>query len=94
VRAAAREDLLRGHALLDQGQPRDAYAAFEQAYLQDDDAEPLFGMAESLLRAGAKQDALIFYRAYLRQAEPGSPTVARAVAQMSAIEGAPAAPKP
>ena len=89
VRAAARQDLSRGHALLEQGQPREAYAAFEQAYLQEDDAEPLFGMAESLLRAGARQDALIFYRAYLRQADPGSPAVARAVAQMSAIEAAP-----
>jgi len=43
----------------------------------------------ALQRAGAKQDALIFYRAYLHKAEPGSPQAARAVAQMSAIEGAP-----
>ncbi len=87
VRAAAQEDIQRGQALLTEGRPRDAYAAFEQAYLQSGDAEPLFGLAESLLRAGARQDALIFYRAYLRQAEPGSPLAARAVAQMSAIEG-------
>ena len=71
------------------GRPRDAYAAFEQAYLQDDEAEALFGLAESLLRAGARQDALIFYRAYLHKAEPGSPLAARAVAQVSAIESAP-----
>ncbi len=89
VRAAAHEDIQRGQALLADGRARDAYAAFEQAYLQSDDAEPLFGLAESLLRAGARQDALIFYRAYLHKAEPGSPLAARAVAQMSAIEGAP-----
>lgn len=89
LRAAARNDIQRGQALLAEGRPRDAYAAFEQAYLQDDEAEPLFGLAESLLRAGARQDALIFYRAYLHKAEPGSPLAARAVAQVSAIEGAP-----
>jgi hypothetical protein len=89
VRAAAREEIQRGQALLAEGRPRDAYAAFEQAYLRDDYAEPLFGLAESLLRAGARQDALIFYRAYLRQAEPGTPLAARAVAQVSAIEGTP-----
>ncbi len=72
-----------------QGRPREAYLAFEQAYLLDDNAESLFGLAESLLRAGARQDALIFYRAYLQQAEPGSPLAARAVAQVSAIEAAP-----
>jgi len=94
ARAAAREDIQRGQALLAEGRPRDAYAAFEEAYLRDDQAEPLFGLAESLLRAGAKQDALIFYRAYLRRAEPGSPLAARAVAQMGAIESPPAAPKP
>lgn len=94
VRAAAHEDLQRGQALLAEGRARDAYASFEQAYLQSDDAEPLFGLAESLLRSGARQDALIFYRAYVRQAEPGSPLAARAVAQMSAIEGGAAAPKP
>jgi len=94
ARAAARDDIQRGQALLADGRPRDAYAAFEQAFLQDDEAEPLFGLAESLLRAGARQDALIFYRAYLRQAEPGSALAARAVAQMGAIEKAPAAPKP
>ena len=89
VRAAARGDIQRGQALLAEGRPRDAYAAFEQAYLQDDESEPLFGLAESLLRAGAKQDALIFYRAYLHKAEPGSPQAAKAVAQVSAIESAP-----
>ncbi len=89
ARAAAREDIQRGQALLAEGRPRDAYAAFEQAYLQDDEAAPLFGLAESLLRAGARQDALIFYRAYLQKAEPGSPQAARAVAQVSAIESAP-----
>jgi tetratricopeptide (TPR) repeat protein len=89
VRAAAHEDTQRGQALLAEGRTREAYAAFEQAYLQSDDAEPLFGLAESLLRAGARQDALIFYRAYLRQAEPGSPLAAKAVAQMSAIGEAP-----
>ena len=89
VRAAALGDVQRGQALLAEGRPRDAYAAFEQAYLQDDESEPLFGLAESLLRAGAKQDALIFYRAYLHKADPGSPQAARAVAQMSAIESAP-----
>jgi tetratricopeptide (TPR) repeat protein len=90
VRAAAHDDMVRAQALLEQGRPRDAYAAFEQAFLQDDAADPLFGLAESLLRAGARQDALIFYRAYLRQADPGSPLAARAVAQVSAIEAAPA----
>jgi tetratricopeptide (TPR) repeat protein len=89
MRAAARGDLQRGQALLAEGRPRDAYAAFEQAYLQDDESEALFGLAESLLRAGAKQDALIFYRAYLHKAEPGSPQAARAVAQVSAIAGTP-----
>jgi tetratricopeptide (TPR) repeat protein len=90
---AARDNLLHGRALLDAGRTRDAYVAFEQAYLLDDNAEPLFGLAESLLRTGARQDALIFYRAYLHRAEPGSPAAARAVAQVGAIEGTPAAPR-
>lgn len=89
---AARDNFLHGQALLDGGRTREAYVAFEQAYLLDDNAESLFGLAESLLRAGARQDALIFYRAYLRRVQPGSPAAARAVAQVGAIEATPAAP--
>ncbi len=86
ARAAARTELQKGQGLLTAGQPREAYFAFEQAYLMSGDADPLFGMAESLLKAGAKQQAVIFYRAYLRRAQPNSPEAARANAQVSALE--------
>jgi hypothetical protein len=86
ARASAQAEMQKGHALLAAGQARDAYAAFEGAYLQNGSAEPLFGMAESLLAAGAKQQAVIFYRAYLRRAEPNSPEAAKANAQVSALE--------
>jgi hypothetical protein len=89
VRAAASAELQKAQGLLAAGQAREAYAAFEQAYLLDGEAQPLFGMAESLLRAGAKQQAAIFYRAYLRRAQPGSPDAARANAQVSAAESSP-----
>lgn len=92
ARAAAQAAMQNGQALLAAGQAREAYGAFEQAYLADGSAEPLFGMAESLLRAGGKQQALIFYRAYLRRAPPNSPEAAKANAQLSALEPAPRTP--
>jgi len=92
ARAAAQAAMQKAQGLLAAGQPREAYVAYEQAYLLDGSAEPLFGMAESLLHAGAKQQATIFYRAYLRRAPPGSPDAARANAQVSALE--PTAPTP
>ena len=93
ARATASADLQAGQTLLQAGRYHDAYAAFEQAYLLDGDAEPLFGMAETLLRSGAPQDALIFYRAYLGRAQPGSPSAARALAQVGAL-GTPPASNP
>jgi len=86
ARLAMQAAMQKGQALLAAGQPRESYAAYEEAYLQDGSAEPLFGMAESLLRAGAKQQAAIFYRAYLRRAPPGSPDAAKANARVSALE--------
>jgi hypothetical protein len=92
ARASAQAEMQKGHGLLAAGQARDAYAAFEGAYLLNGSPEPLFGMAESLLAAGAKQQAVIFYRAYLRRAEPNSPEAAKANAQVTALE--PTAPRP
>lgn len=92
ARAAAQAEMQRGQTLLEAGQAREAYGAYEQAYLVDGSAEPLFGMAESLLRAGGKQQALLFYRAYLRRAPPNSPEAAKANAQLSALEPAPPTP--
>jgi hypothetical protein len=86
ARASAQAEMQKAHGLLAAGQARDAYAAFEAAYLLEGSAEPLFGMAESLLAAGAKQQAVIFYRAYLRRAEPNSPEAAKASAQVTALE--------
>jgi hypothetical protein len=92
ARATASADVQEGQALLQAGRYHDAYVAFEQAYLLDGDAEPLFGIAETLLRGGSRQDALIFYRAYLGRAQPGSPSAARALAQIGALN--PPAPDP
>jgi tetratricopeptide (TPR) repeat protein len=86
ARAAATASLQEAQTLLQAGRYRDAYAAFEQAYLLGAEAEPLFGMAETLLRSGDRQDALIFYRAYLGRAQPGSPDAARATAQIGALK--------
>ena len=85
ARASSLAEMQRGQSLLAAGQAREAYAAFERAYVLDGAAEPLFGMAESLLKAGAKQQAIIFYRAYLRRAQPNSPEAVRANAQVSAL---------
>jgi hypothetical protein len=85
ARAAMQAAMEKGQALLAAGQPREAYAAYEEAYLAGGNAEPLFGMAESLLRADAKPQAAIFYRAYLRRVPPNSPDAARATARVSAL---------
>jgi tetratricopeptide (TPR) repeat protein len=86
--AAAQSESAKAQSLLTAGDYRAAYAAFEEAYILDRDVEPLFGMAESLFSAGSRQDALIFYRAYLQTA-PQGPSSTKAQSKLTDLDPSP-----
>jgi len=69
--AAASLHAERGTALRERGQLRDAYAEFEEAFVLHDDPAYIYELGDAAQKLGDRDDALGFYRDYLRRAPQG-----------------------
>ena len=72
---AARVHTRQGAAYYDLNRYREAYGEFEQAYLLQQDPALLYNMGQCQRKLGNAEQALHFYRTYLRRAPQGPLTV-------------------
>ena len=72
---AARAHTRQGAAYYDLNRYREAYGEFEQAYLLEQDPALLYNMGQCQRKLGNSDQALHFYRTYLRRAPEGPLTV-------------------
>jgi tetratricopeptide (TPR) repeat protein len=85
--AAARAHARQGSAYYDLNRFREAYLEFEQAYLAEQDPALLYNMGQCQRKLGNSEEALHFYRTYLRRA-PNGPSSAEAEKRVHEIEDA------
>jgi hypothetical protein len=72
---AARAHTRQGSAYYDLNRYQEAYGEFEQAYLLEQDPALLYNMGQCQRKLGNAEQALHFYRTYLRRAPQGPLTV-------------------
>ena len=73
--AGARAHMRQGSAYYDLNHFREAYDEFEQAYLLEQDPALLYNMGQCQRKLGHTEDALHFYKTYLRYAPSGPRSV-------------------
>jgi tetratricopeptide (TPR) repeat protein len=83
--AAAREHYQRGTAFYDLGKYQEAIREFEAAYQAKNDPALLYNLAQSHRLAGNSEQALHFYRTYLRRV-PKAPNRAEIEGRISSLE--------
>src|SRR5215471_3837463 len=83
--ASAREHYQKGTAYYDLGKYTEAIKEFEAAYEIKNDPALLFNLAQSHRLAGNAEQALHFYRTYLRRV-PKAPNRSEIEAHISALE--------
>jgi tetratricopeptide (TPR) repeat protein len=83
--AAAREHYQKGTAYYDLGRYQDAIKEFEAAYEIKSDPALLYNLAQSHRLAGNPEQALHFYRTYLRRV-PKAPNKAEIEGRIAALE--------
>ena len=85
--AAARAHARQGLALYDVKHFQEAFAEFEQAYLLEQDPALLYDMAQCQRKLGNNEEALHFYKTYLRRV-PKGPSAVEAEKRTREIEDA------
>ena len=70
--AAAKASTRQGSAYYDVGRYADAYLEFERAYLLEQDPALLYNMGQCQRKLGKVDEAVHFYRTYLRRAPQGA----------------------
>lgn len=85
--AAARAHTRQGAALYDLNRYHEAYNEFEQAYLLEQDPALLYNMGQCQRKLGNNEEALHFYRTYLRRA-PNAPSSVEAEKRVRELEDA------
>jgi tetratricopeptide (TPR) repeat protein len=85
--AAARAHARQGLAFYDLKRFQEAFGEFEQAYLIEQDPALLYDMAQCQRKLGNNEDALHFYRTYLRRV-PKGPSAVEAEKRAREIEDA------
>jgi tetratricopeptide (TPR) repeat protein len=85
--AAARAHTRQGSAYYDLNRFREAYTEFEQAYLLEQDPALLYNMGQCQRKLGNSEEALHFYKTYLRRA-PQGPSSAEAEKRIRELEDA------
>ena len=85
--AAARAHAKQGLALYDLKRFQEAFNEFEQAYLIEQDPALLYDMAQCQRKLGNNEEALHFYRTYLRRV-PKGPSAVEAEKRAREIEDA------
>ena len=85
--AAARAHTRQGSAYYDLNRYREAYTEFEQAYLVEQDPALLYNMGQCQRKLGNSEEALHFYRTYLRRA-PNGPSSIEADKRIRELEDA------
>jgi hypothetical protein len=85
--AAARAHARQGSAYYDLNRFREAYQEFEQAYLVEQDPALLYNMGQCQRKLGNSEEALHFYRTYLRRA-PNGPSSVEADKRVHELEDA------
>ncbi len=85
--AAARAHARQGLALYDLKRFQEAFGEFEQAYLAEQDPALLYDMAQCQRKLGNNEEALHFYRTYLRRV-PKGPSAVEAEKRAREIEDA------
>jgi tetratricopeptide (TPR) repeat protein len=83
--AAAREHFLKGKAFYDLGKYNEAVTEYEKAYEAKADPALLYNLAQSHRLAGNPEQALHFYRTYLRYV-PKAPNRAEIEGRIAALE--------
>ncbi len=89
--AAAKAHARQGLAHYDLGHLQQAYAEFEQAYLLEQDPALLYNMGQCQRKLGNNDEALHFYRTYLRRV-PKGPSAVEAEKHVRELEDAAARP--
>src|SRR6185436_205870 len=69
--AAARARARQGQAFYDLKRFQEAYLEYEQAYLIEQDPALLYNMGQCQRKLGNNEEALHFYRTYLRRVPKG-----------------------
>jgi tetratricopeptide (TPR) repeat protein len=82
-RARAHES--QGRAYSDRGEFREAYAELEQAFVLEQDPAFVYELGECARSLGNRDDAVAFYRDYLRRA-PDGPFSASAKSRVSEVK--------
>ena len=85
--AAARAHARQGLALYDLKRFQESFNEFEQAYLIEQDPALLYDMAQCQRKLGNNEEALHFYRTYLRRV-PKGPSAVEAEKRAREIEDA------
>jgi tetratricopeptide (TPR) repeat protein len=85
--AAARAHAKQGLALYDLKRFQEAFGEFEQAYLIEQDPALLYDMAQCQRKLGNSEEALHFYKTYLRRV-PKGPSAVEAEKRAREIEDA------
>jgi tetratricopeptide (TPR) repeat protein len=84
--AAAKAHTKQGAAYYDLGRYADADAEFEAAYLIEQDPALLYNMGQCQRKMGRSEEAVHFFRTYLRRS-PNGPFAAAAEKRIKEIEG-------
>lgn len=90
--AAAKAHTKQGAAYYDLGRYADANAEFESAYLIEQDPALLYNMGQCQRKLGKSEEAVHFFRTYLRRS-PRGPFASAAESRIKEIEGEPKAKK-
>jgi tetratricopeptide (TPR) repeat protein len=90
--AAARAHARQGLAFYDLNHFQQAYDEYEQAYLIEQDAALLYNMGQCQRKLGNNDEALHFYRTYLRRV-PKGPSAIEAEKRIRELEDATARPR-
>jgi tetratricopeptide (TPR) repeat protein len=94
--AEAKQHYAQGSRLFDLAEYEPALREFKEAYRVVGDPAFLFNIAQCHRKLGHTQDAITFYRTYLRRAPNASnrPEVERRIAELERAPAAPPAPAP
>jgi hypothetical protein len=87
--SAARTHARQGLAFYDLSRFQEAYLEYEQAYLIEQDPALLYNMGQCQRKLGNNEEALHFYRTYLRRV-PKGPSSVEAEKRVRELEAAPA----
>ena len=90
--AAARAHARQGQAYYDLKRFQEAYLEYEQAYLIEQDPALLYNMGQCQRKLGNSEEALHFYRTYLRRV-PKGPSAVEAEKRVRELEDAIAHPR-